>query len=141
MGDYSKYQQKVIKSFYDNRESIAVQRLQELVTELYLATGKQRRQALEERGAAPGETRRGEERVDRLLEKDDAAELAKLVQQLAAKSSSRRRWAILAHDRMLRGERRQLDDGDRVLRAREQSPGLSTSVLPSRCSFALWVWP
>jgi hypothetical protein len=42
MADYSKYQQKVIKRYYENRDSIALQRAQELITELYLATGKKR---------------------------------------------------------------------------------------------------
>jgi hypothetical protein len=42
MAEYSKYQQKVIKSYYDNRDSIALQRASELVTELYLAMGKKR---------------------------------------------------------------------------------------------------
>lgn len=40
--NYSNYQQKVIKRFYENRDSIALQRAQELVTELYLAEGKKR---------------------------------------------------------------------------------------------------
>ncbi|MEM1304516.1 MAG: hypothetical protein AAGG46_06450, partial [Planctomycetota bacterium] len=39
---YSKYQQKVIKNYYDNREASGLQRLGELVTELYLAEGKKR---------------------------------------------------------------------------------------------------
>jgi hypothetical protein len=84
MGDYSKYQQKVIKRYYDNRDSIAVQRLQELVTELYLATGKKREQHwksiilhLEKLGVRP-------ERIELLRKKDDAAEVAKLVQELTA---------------------------------------------------------
>jgi hypothetical protein len=42
MADYSKYQQKVIKRYYEHRDAIALQRAQELVTELYLATGKKR---------------------------------------------------------------------------------------------------
>jgi hypothetical protein len=42
MAEYSKYQQKVIKRYYENRDAIALQRAQELVTELYLATGKKR---------------------------------------------------------------------------------------------------
>jgi hypothetical protein len=42
MPEYSKYQQKVIKNYYDNRDSIALQRVSELVTELYLSTGKKR---------------------------------------------------------------------------------------------------
>ncbi len=40
MAEFSKFQQKAIKNFYDNRETIALQRVQELVTELYLSTGK-----------------------------------------------------------------------------------------------------
>jgi 1,2-phenylacetyl-CoA epoxidase catalytic subunit len=40
MAEYTKFQQKAIQNFYDNRESIALQRVQELVTELYLSTGK-----------------------------------------------------------------------------------------------------
>ncbi len=40
--NYSRYQQNVIKRFYDNRDSIAFQRTQELITELYLSEGKKR---------------------------------------------------------------------------------------------------
>ncbi len=36
-GDYSKYQQKVINNYYQNIDAISIQRLQELITELYLA--------------------------------------------------------------------------------------------------------
>ena len=39
---YSKYQQKVIERYYEHKDSIALQRLQELVTELYLSEGKKR---------------------------------------------------------------------------------------------------
>jgi hypothetical protein len=42
MADYSKFQQKVIKRYYENRDAIALQRAQELITELYLSTGKKR---------------------------------------------------------------------------------------------------
>jgi len=34
---YSKYQQNVIRNYYQNLDTIALTRLQELVTELYLA--------------------------------------------------------------------------------------------------------
>ena len=40
---YTKYQQKVIERYYEHKDSIALQRLQELVTELYLAEGKKKR--------------------------------------------------------------------------------------------------
>lgn len=42
MEKFSRYQQQVIKNYYQNRDQVALQRVQELVTELYLASGKQR---------------------------------------------------------------------------------------------------
>jgi hypothetical protein len=42
MENYSRHQQGIIKRFYDNRDAIALQRAQELVTELYLTEGKKR---------------------------------------------------------------------------------------------------
>jgi hypothetical protein len=44
MTQHTKYQQNIIKNFYKNRDNISLQRLQELVTELYLAEGKKREQ-------------------------------------------------------------------------------------------------
>lgn len=44
MAQHSKYQQNIIKNYYKNRDNISLQRLQELVTELYLAEGKKREQ-------------------------------------------------------------------------------------------------
>ncbi len=38
----TKYQEKVIKNYYRNRDAIALQRAMEQVTELYLAEGKKR---------------------------------------------------------------------------------------------------
>lgn len=42
MENYTRHQQSIIKRFYENRDSIAFQRAQELVTELYLSEGKKR---------------------------------------------------------------------------------------------------
>jgi hypothetical protein len=42
VAEYSKYQQKVIRNYYENRDTVALQRVQELVTELYLSQGKKR---------------------------------------------------------------------------------------------------
>ncbi len=44
MAERSTYQSKVIKNYYQNRDAIALQRAQELVTELFLASGKKRQQ-------------------------------------------------------------------------------------------------
>ena len=42
MAERSRYQQKIISNYYKNRDAISLQRVQEMVTELYLATGKKR---------------------------------------------------------------------------------------------------
>ena len=85
MAQHSKYQQKIIKNYYENREAISLQRLAELVTELYLAEGKKRKRQwdliighLEKLEIKP-------ERIEYLIEKDDPALIAKLVEELMAK--------------------------------------------------------
>jgi hypothetical protein len=42
MENFTRHQQGIIKNYYKNREDISLQRVQELVTELYLAEGKKR---------------------------------------------------------------------------------------------------
>lgn len=44
MAERTKFQEKIIKSYYRNRDGIAEQRVQELITDLYLAEGKKRQQ-------------------------------------------------------------------------------------------------
>lgn len=38
----SRYQEKIIKNYYQNRDAIGLQKAQETVTELYLSEGKKR---------------------------------------------------------------------------------------------------
>jgi hypothetical protein len=85
MAEHSKHQQKIIKNYYENRDSIAIQRLQELVTELYLATGKKRQQHWKSIGLHLGKLGVPPERIEVLQKKDDAAEVAKLVEELTKK--------------------------------------------------------
>jgi hypothetical protein len=40
MAERSPYQQRIIRNYYENREDIMIQRLGELVTDLFLAEGK-----------------------------------------------------------------------------------------------------
>lgn len=47
--EYSTYQKKVISNYYDNLDTIMLTRLQELVTELYLADSKKKADKLWER--------------------------------------------------------------------------------------------
>jgi len=49
--EYSNYQKKVISRYYENLDTIALTRLQELVSELYLADSEKKRTKLWERVA------------------------------------------------------------------------------------------
>jgi hypothetical protein len=86
MSNYSKYQQKVIKNYYDNREGIALQRLQELVTELYLAEGKKRDRVLEQMAGHLRAAGVKPEQVDHLIGQEDPQLIAKQVETLLKKS-------------------------------------------------------
>ncbi len=82
---YSKFQQKAIKNFYDNREAISLQRLSELVTELYLAEGKARERQWKFIEAALKKLAMPADRIEHLRKKNDPKLLAKLVEELMAK--------------------------------------------------------
>ncbi len=85
MAERSKFQQRAIKNYYQNREAIALQRVQELVTELYLATGKKRTRHwaslaghLEKLGVKQPE-------IDQLVSQDNPELVAKLVERFMGK--------------------------------------------------------
>lgn len=83
MADFSRFQQKVIKRYYDNREQIDEQKLSELVTNLYLTTG-------EKKLAKMWETAEGmmdrlgvpDSRIQHVIASKDPAVLAEVVQEL-----------------------------------------------------------
>ena len=80
--DYSPHQQKIIKRYYDNRDQIDAQRLGELCTNLYLASGKKLEKMWQ--SAEDTMTRMGvrESRVRHIIDSKDPAVLAMLVQDL-----------------------------------------------------------
>ena len=49
MADYSKHQQKIINNYYQNIDAISIQRLQELITELYLCESEKKTNQLWQR--------------------------------------------------------------------------------------------
>lgn len=82
---YTKYQQNIIKNYYENRDAISLQRLSELVTELYLATGKGREKQWKYIVSALEKLGLPSERIEHLRKKDDPKLLAQLVEELMAK--------------------------------------------------------
>ena len=84
MTERSKYQQNIIKNYYENRESIALQRVQELVTELYLSEGKKRQKHWASLANHLQKLEVKQQTIDHLVEQDDPQLAARLIEKLAA---------------------------------------------------------
>ena len=85
MAERSRHQQRIIQNYYENRESIALQRLQELVTELYLTEGKKRQQHWKSAAAQLEKLGVPASQIEHLLEQDDPELLAQQVARLMEK--------------------------------------------------------
>jgi len=82
MAKRSSYQDRVIRNYYRNQDAIGLQRLGEMVTELYLAEGKSRSRLWQRVAACLGKLEVPQERIDHLVASDNPSLLANLVKQL-----------------------------------------------------------
>jgi RNA polymerase-interacting CarD/CdnL/TRCF family regulator len=82
MSDFTPYQQKVIKRYYNNQETLQLQRLAELVSELYLAEGKKKQRAWESAASAMQKLGVPQSRIDHLLKTGNPALVAEVVKEL-----------------------------------------------------------
>jgi len=86
MADFSPYQQKIIKRYYNNFDSIQHQRLSEMIGDIYLSEGKK----LERIWKNVGELLRKMEfppaRIEHLLEKRDPQLLPGVLKELEGKN-------------------------------------------------------
>lgn len=79
----SRHQKGIVKRYYEHKDTIALGKLQEIVSELYLAESEAKRRklwasaalALKNAGASPAD-------IDRLTTEDDPAKLASLITRL-----------------------------------------------------------
>jgi hypothetical protein len=85
VADFSPYQQKIIKRYYNQSDSIHYQRLAELVTELYLAEGKKIDRLWKQVGEILTKFEFPPTRIAHLLEKRDPALLAVVLKELESK--------------------------------------------------------
>ena len=79
---YTPYQQKIIKRYYNNQDTIQRQRLAELVTELYLSEGGKRQRAWKSAAAAMQKLGLPQPRIDHVVKQNDPALLAQVVKEL-----------------------------------------------------------
>jgi hypothetical protein len=82
MTERTKYQQNIIRNYYENRDTIALQRAQEILTDLYLSEGKKRAKYweslaghLEKLGVKPPV-------IKKLIQDDDPQAAAQLITKL-----------------------------------------------------------
>ena len=85
MENFSSHQQKIIKRYYENIDQISLQRLSELVADLYLSSGKKRDKLWETAAAAMQKMKLPQDRIDPVLSKKDPEVLARLVKELMGK--------------------------------------------------------
>jgi hypothetical protein len=82
MAKRSGYQQRMIRNYYQHRDAIMLQKLGEMVTELYLAGGKARERLWKRAGAALKNLGVPEQQVEHLVASDNPALLAERVKQM-----------------------------------------------------------
>ncbi|MBN1589194.1 MAG: hypothetical protein JW888_06750 [Pirellulales bacterium] len=85
MVERSSYQQRAIKNYYDNRDAIMVQRLGELLTDLYLAEGKARARIWQRAAGALEKLKVPDDQIARIVGSDNPTLLANLYQQMLKK--------------------------------------------------------
>jgi hypothetical protein len=81
VSDYTPYQKKIIKRYYDQKSNIGFTRLQELTTEIFLAEGKRKDRLWKEVAGALSKLELPASRIEYILSKRDPQLLAELVKE------------------------------------------------------------
>ena len=81
--DYSSFQQKAIRRYYDNRDQLDEQRLSELVANLYLSEGKKKAKLWETAKELMGRLNVPPSRIDHVIKTADPTVLAEVVKDVA----------------------------------------------------------
>ena len=80
MPERSNYQKNIIRNYYENRENIALQRAQEILTELYLSDGKKRQRYWKNLETHLLKLGTKQETIDHLIEQDDPQIAAQIIE-------------------------------------------------------------
>lgn len=83
MTERTRYQQNIIRNYYQNRDAIALQRAQELVTELYLSEGKKRQKYWDTLTGHLQQLGVKDDVIAHLRKQDDPQLVAQIIQKLA----------------------------------------------------------
>src|SRR2546421_3636410 len=83
--DYTPHQEKIIKRYYNNLDTIALHRLAEQVGELYLSEGKKRQRVWEKIASDLKKLGLSDTRIAHVRQQDNPALVAEIVKELQAK--------------------------------------------------------
>jgi hypothetical protein len=81
--DLSRHQKKIVERYYEHRDTIMITKLQEMVSDLYLAEGKKAETLWKRAGAALEKTDADPKRWKPAVESRDLKKLADVVGDLA----------------------------------------------------------
>lgn len=84
--EYTSHQERIIRNYYQNQQAIMIQRLGEIVGELYLAEGKARQRLWKRAAAALEKLQVPASRIQHLVQTDNPTFLANLLQELWKKT-------------------------------------------------------
>lgn len=82
MAKRTAYQERIIRRYYQNQDSIMLQRLGEIVSELFLAEGKARERVWKRAIAAMEKLKIPQDRIEHLKASDNPSLVAKLLEEL-----------------------------------------------------------
>jgi hypothetical protein len=85
MAKRSNYQDKVIRRYYENRDEIMLQKLGEMVSDLYLAEGKARARIWQRAGDALEKLKVPKDQVQHIIQSDNPALLVNKLKELLEK--------------------------------------------------------
>jgi hypothetical protein len=85
MAERTKYQQNIIKNYYENLDNISLQKLGEQISELYLAEGKARERVWKRIVGSLEKLKVPASRIEHLTKQDNPSLVAKLLEELLAK--------------------------------------------------------
>ena len=81
MAERSRHQEKIIRNYYENRDSIGLQKAQESVTELYLSEGKKRETVWKRLMSHLEKIGLSEKQIQDLKAKDDPVAVAEVLKK------------------------------------------------------------
>jgi hypothetical protein len=85
MAKRSSYQERIIRNYYQNQDTIMVQRLGDLVTDLYLAEGKSRVRLWKRVTTTLEKLKIPADQIQHIVQSDNPTLLANLLKQLLEK--------------------------------------------------------